>query len=96
VAIDAPGWLLLTLEAGIVVAAAATLFAGYRVVTGPTTPDRVVGLDAIGTNVVAIAVLYAMVSGQSFFVDVSLVLAIIGFISTVTVARYVTEGDIIE
>jgi multicomponent Na+:H+ antiporter subunit F len=96
VAIEAPGWLLLALDAAIVLAAVATLIAGYRVVTGPTTPDRVVGLDAIATNVVAIAVLYAMVSGQGFFVDVSLVLAIIGFISTVTVARYVTEGDIIE
>jgi multicomponent Na+:H+ antiporter subunit F len=96
VATEAPGWLLLALDAAIVLAAVATLVAGYRVVTGPTTPDRVVGLDAIGTNVVAIAVLYAMVSGQGFFVDVSLVLAIIGFISTVTVARYVTEGDIIE
>ena len=95
-ATEAPGWLLLALDAAIVLAAVATLVAGYRVVTGPTTPDRVVGLDAIGTNVVAIAVLYAMVSGQGFFVDVSLVLAIIGFISTVTVARYVTEGDIIE
>ena len=95
-AIEAPGWLLLALDAAIVLAAVATLVAGYRVVTGPTTPDRVVGLDAIATNVVAIAVLYAMVSGQGFFVDVSLVLAIIGFISTVTVARYVTEGDIIE
>ena len=95
-ATEAPGWFLLALDAAIVLAAVATLIAGYRVVTGPTTPDRVVGLDAIGTNVVAIAVLYAMVSGQGFFVDVSLVLAIIGFISTVTVARYVTEGDIIE
>lgn len=95
-ATEAPGWLLLALDAAIVLAAVATLVAGYRVVTGPTTPDRVVGLDAIATNVVAIAVLYAMVSGQGFFVDVSLVLAIIGFISTVTVARYVTEGDIIE
>jgi multicomponent Na+:H+ antiporter subunit F len=56
----------------------------------------VVGLDTIGTNVVAIAVLYALQTGESLFVDVSLVLAIIGFVSTIAVARYVTEGDIIE
>ena len=84
------------LFAGLVVASALTLLAGYRVIRGPTTPDRVVALDTVGTNVVAIALLYAMWSVQDFFVEVSLVLAIIGFISTITVARYLTEGDIIE
>jgi len=81
---------------GLVVASLVTLLAGYRVVVGPTTPDRVVGLDTIATNVVAIAVLYALATGRGLFVDVALVLAIIGFISTIAVARYVTEGDIIE
>jgi multisubunit Na+/H+ antiporter MnhF subunit len=46
--------------------------------------------------VVAIAALYAMFTARGLFADVALVLAIIGFISTITVARYVTEGDIIE
>jgi multicomponent Na+:H+ antiporter subunit F len=81
---------------GLVLSAAITLVASYRVIAGPTTPDRVVALDVIGTNVVAIAALYAMRSARGLFADVSLVLAIIGFISTATVARYVTEGDIIE
>ncbi|WP_435128488.1 monovalent cation/H+ antiporter complex subunit F [Halobaculum sp. D14] len=88
--------LALLLEAALALSAALTLAVGYRVIVGPTTPDRVVALDVIGTNVVAIALLYAMLTGAGFFVDVSIVLAIIGFISTVTVARYVTEGDIIE
>ncbi|WP_323674900.1 monovalent cation/H+ antiporter complex subunit F [Halorubellus sp. PRR65] len=81
---------------GLVVAAAVTLFSAYRVVAGPSTPDRVVALDTIGTNVVAIAALYAMWTSKGLFVDVALVLAIIGFISTIAVARFVTEGDIIE
>jgi multicomponent Na+:H+ antiporter subunit F len=80
----------------LLVSVGVTMLAGYRVIRGPTTPDRVVGLDTIGTNVVAIAVLVAIDTGQGFFVDVALVLAIIGFISTIAVARYVTEGDIIE
>ncbi|MFB6159645.1 MAG: monovalent cation/H+ antiporter complex subunit F [Haloferacaceae archaeon] len=84
------------LAGGIALAAVMSLFVGYRVVRGPTTPDRVVALDTIGTNVVAIAVLYAMLTAQPFFVDVGLVLAIIGFITTIAVARYVTEGDIVE
>ncbi|WP_276300884.1 monovalent cation/H+ antiporter complex subunit F [Halorussus lipolyticus] len=83
-------------DAGLILAAALTLLAGYRVIKGPTVPDRVVALDTIGTNVVAIAVLFALDSGQGLFVTVSLVLAIIGFISTIAVSQYVIEGDIIE
>ena len=95
-AAELPGFLAIVLQGGLVLAAGVTLLAGYRVIRGPTTPDRVVALETIGTNVVAIAVLFAMATGSGFFVDVSLVLAIIGFISTIAVARYVTEGDIIE
>jgi len=91
-----PAFLAVVVQAGLVVASAMTLLAGYRVIRGPTVPDRVVGLDTIGTNVVAIAVLYALVTHQGLFVMVGLVLAIIGFISTVTVAKYVIEGDIIQ
>src|SRR6056297_2156184 len=86
----------LAVQAGLVIASGLTLLAGYRVIRGPTTPDRVVALDTIGTNVVAIAVLYALSTGQGLFVTVSLVLAIIGFISTIAVSQYVVEGDIIE
>ena len=92
----APAFLEAAVLVGLVVSVTVTLVAGYRVIRGPTTPDRVVGLDTIGTNVVAIAVLFAIQSGSGFFVDVALVLAIIGFISTIAVARYVTDGDIIE
>lgn len=93
---EVPAFLDATVYAGLVLASAVTLLAGYRVIRGPTTPDRVVGLDTIGTNVVAIAVLFALRTGRGLFVEVALVLAIIGFISTIAVARYITEGDIIE
>ncbi len=90
-----PGFLELAILGGLVLTAAVTLLAAYRVIRGPTTPDRVIGLDTIATNVVAIAVLFALQTGRGLFVTVSLVLAIIGFVSTIAVARYVTEGDII-
>ncbi|MFB6218156.1 MAG: monovalent cation/H+ antiporter complex subunit F [Halobacteriaceae archaeon] len=88
--------LALAVEGALVLASALTLLAAYRAITGPTTPDRVVGLDTIATNVVAIAVLFAIQTGRGLFVDVALVLAIIGFVSTIAVAKYVIEGDIIE
>lgn len=93
---EIPGFLDLTVTATLVLSSGLTLLVGYRVLKGPTTPDRVVALDTIATNVVAIAVLFALATGRGLFVTVSLVLAIIGFVSTIAVARFVTEGDIIE
>lgn len=82
-------------DGALILVAVLCLLCGYRVIRGPTVPDRVVGLDAIGTNVIAIAMLVALKTDRGLFVTVSIVLAIIGFLSTVTVAKYVTEGDII-
>ncbi|WP_433633922.1 monovalent cation/H+ antiporter complex subunit F [Halomicrococcus sp. NG-SE-24] len=91
-----PELLRLAVNGGLILASALTLLAGYRVIRGPTVPDRVVALDTIATNVVAIAVLFALQTGEGLFVTVSLVLAIIGFISTIAVSQYVIEGDIIK
>lgn len=95
-ATETPAFLELAIEASLIVAGVLTLLASYRVIRGPTVPDRVVALDTIGTNVVAIAVLFALSADRGLFVTASLVLAIIGFISTVAVSQYLTEGDIIE
>jgi len=83
-------------DAAIILVSALCVLCGYRVIRGPTVPDRVVALDAIATNVVALAVLFALKTDRGLFVTVSLVLAVIGFLSTITVAKFVTEGDIIE
>lgn len=83
-------------EAAIVVSAFLTLLCSYRVIRGPKTADRVVALDTIGTNVVSLGVLYAISTGRQFFINVSLLLAITGFIATVSVSMYVREGDIIK
>lgn len=80
----------------IVLVGVLSVLCAYRVVRGPSVPDRVVGIDAIATNVIAIAVLFAILVDRGLFVMVSLVLAIIAFVATVTVAKFVVEGEIIE
>jgi len=100
-----PEFLVLAVDAALVATGVVALLGAYRVVLGPTTADRVVALDTIATDVVAVAVLFALresvradgsVKNGHFFVDIALVLAIIGFVSTIAVARYLTEGDVIE
>lgn len=86
----------LAIDGSLVLVALLCLLCGYRVIRGPTVPDRVVALDTIGTNVIAIAMLAAIMTDRGLLVMVSIVLAIIGFLSTVTVAKYLTSGDIIH
>ncbi|MDJ1431003.1 monovalent cation/H+ antiporter complex subunit F [Halostagnicola sp. A-GB9-2] len=92
----APVLLEMTVAGALILVSGLCVLCSYRVIRGPTVPDRVVALDTIATNVVAIAVLFALLTGRGLFVTVSLVLAIIGFIATVSVAKFVTEGEVIE
>ncbi|AKB84713.1 cation:proton antiporter [Methanococcoides methylutens] len=64
----------------------------YRVIKGPTIPDRVIAVDAMTTVIVAMLGIYSYVQGSVFFMDVALVLAIISFVGTVTISKYLDEG----
>jgi len=59
-----------------------------RVIRGPTAPDRVLATDTINSAVIAIIVLLALFYNNSMFVDVALVYAMISFLSTLAVSKY--------
>jgi len=93
---NAPEIYHLVLVACGAIAALCALACTYRVVVGPTVPDRAVALDTISTCVVALVVVHALEADRSFFVLVAVMLAIVGFVTTVVAAKYLTEGAIIE
>lgn len=64
----------------------------YRILVGPTIPDRVVGLDAMTTVMVVMLGVYSFVHESIFFLDVALVLSIISFLGTVAISKYLDEG----
>jgi len=66
----------------------------YRAYRGPGAADRVVAINVIVTKVNAIIVLIALVSAQASYVNVALVYAMIGFIATIGVAKYVLRGKL--
>jgi multicomponent Na+:H+ antiporter subunit F len=71
----------------------ALLIAFVRLVKGPTLPDRIVAMDLLGVLVVGLIVVLAAVSGVRATLDAALVIALIGFLSTVAYATYVERGD---
>ena len=70
----------------------AMLLAFYRVMRGPTLPDRVVALDLLATAIVGLLGLAALRSGLTVLLDVAVLLALITFVGTVAWARYLETG----
>ncbi len=72
------------------------LFNLYRIVIAPGVGDRILALDTLVINAIALVTLYGIVeSTQTYFV-VAIILAMVGFVSTVAYCRYLLRGDIIE
>ena len=63
----------------------------YRLIKGPKAADRMISADAIDMTVDMALILFALYTGRSIYIDIALVTAIFGFISTLLVSRYL-EG----
>ncbi|WP_099224226.1 Na(+)/H(+) antiporter subunit F1 [Listeria costaricensis] len=68
----------------------------YRILKGPTTSDKVVALDSIGMNLVAIVALLSMFYDTNAYLDVILLIALLAFIGTVSFAKFIEKGKVIE
>ncbi|PZX04774.1 multisubunit sodium/proton antiporter MrpF subunit [Psychrobacillus insolitus] len=68
----------------------------YRLVIGPTTPDRVIALDAIGVGLITLIGLISILFDTEFFLEVILLLAILSFIGTVAFSKFTEKGVIIQ
>lgn len=74
--------------AGVAFMAALILLALVRVVKGPTPADRVVGLDAINSLVVASMIVLGAAYEQIIFIDVAIIYALLSFVGTLFIAKY--------
>jgi len=63
----------------------------YRILRGPSLPDRVVALDLTATLIIAISAVYSIASGQPSYLDAAVVLALITFLGTVAFAYYLHQ-----
>lgn len=74
------------------VISAALVFGFIRLVQGPSLPDRVVALELFASITVGIIAAYTLVSAQTAFLDVAMVLALTAFLAAVAFARYLEKG----
>jgi multicomponent Na+:H+ antiporter subunit F len=63
-----------------------------RALIGPTAPDRITAINIIGTKTLIIITLIARVYGQEYFLDIAMIYALMSFITTIGVAKYLEKG----
>jgi multicomponent K+:H+ antiporter subunit F len=89
---------MLTVAANFAIGATslALLIALWRLVRGPDTPDRILALDTLYINVMTLMLTVGIRFGQDFGYTVALLIALMGFVSTVALGKYLAGGDIID
>ncbi|RNJ26628.1 cation:proton antiporter [Halosegnis longus] len=84
----------LTMDILLVTAAAftvASLGGLYRVVRGPTMPDRVIAVNVVGSNVVIVIALLAAAIGEPGALDIALVYALLNFLLSISISKFTVE-----
>ena len=80
----------------LVSVALAQIMAMIRLVIGPDTGDRILALDTMVVNAIGLIILLGVAQGSQIYFEASMIIAMLGFVSTVAYARFVLRGDIIE
>jgi multicomponent K+:H+ antiporter subunit F len=68
----------------------------WRLVIGPDAEDRILALDTLSVNAAGLLILFCIQAGSTLYFEAALLIAALGFIGTVALAKYLLRGDIIE
>lgn len=80
----------------LIVVGVAMLLSLWRLIRGPTAPDRILALDTLYVNAVAQLILFGMYLDTELYFEAALIIAILGFFGTVVLSKYVIRRDIVE
>ncbi|HNO75125.1 K+/H+ antiporter subunit F [Nitrosomonas mobilis] len=68
----------------------------WRLLRGPSLPDRILALDTLYINTLALLILLGIHLGSALYFEAALLIAVMGFVGTVAACKYLLRGDIIE
>ncbi|MCD6654271.1 MAG: K+/H+ antiporter subunit F [Sulfurovum sp.] len=68
----------------------------YRLIAGPGMPDRILALDTLYINSIVLLILFGLYLGSTLYFEAALLIAVMGFVGTVALSKYLLRGDIIE
>lgn len=70
--------------------------ASWRMLAGPKAQDRVLGLDTLYVNAILLLLTYGIQTGRTLYFEAALVIALMGFVATVAIAKFLMRGEVIE
>ena len=70
--------------------------AAYRILRGPRAQDRVVGFDALYVNALLLLLVVGIRTESALYFEAALIVALLGFVSTVALAKFLLRGEVIE
>ena len=70
--------------------------AAFRILLGPRAQDRVVGFDTLSVNAMLLLLVLGIRSGSTLYFEIALIVALLGFVSTVALAKFLLRGEVIE
>jgi multicomponent K+:H+ antiporter subunit F len=76
--------------------AIAMLLSAVRLIRGPDVVDRILALDTLYINALALLIVIGVRLRDAIYFETALLIAMLGFVGTVCLAKYLTRGDIIE
>ncbi len=76
--------------------AGAMALAAIRMFRGPRAQDRIIGLDSLYINAMLLLVTFGIGTGRVIYFEAALVIGMLGFISTVALAKFLMRGEVIE
>ena len=74
----------------------AMLLGLWRLLRGPTVPDRILALDTLSVTAIAELMLFGMYLDSAIYFEAALIIAMLGFVGTVVLSKYVLRRDIVE
>ena len=88
--------LSVAVTAAQIMLAAAMAFALLRMMRGPRAQDRVLGLDTLYVNAMLMLLVFGIRTGSTFYYEAALVIAVLGFVATAALAKFLMRGEVIE
>ena len=85
-----------SVTAAQILLASAMVCATLRILWGPRAQDRVVGFDSLYVNAMLLLLAFGIRSGSTLYFEAALIIALLGFVSTVALAKFLLRGEVIE
>lgn len=86
----------LVIQIAFVMIAISIILNIYRLVAGPSVADRILSLDTIYVNAIALLIILNIYLNNNLYFEAALLIAVMGFVGTVALSKYLLRGDIMD